>query len=433
LKLKRKKMKRERVKAVGALMPDYNKQICMMRYNYITLPKSVQFRYGHRIEYVYDASGVKRRTRHREANHNLNYNPWDIAEPAENDFLLTTTTDYVSNKVYKNGQLKLILTEEGYIEKNGNAYTHHYYLKDHLGNNRIVMDASGTVEQVNNYYPSGTSMAELPRRTDQGVQPYKYNNKELDRSNGLDFYDYEARMYEPTLMRFTMIDPMAEKYYAISPYAYCLNNPVRFVDPDGKEIKLAGTAAERQNILTHMQRLTNDKLGMRTDGTVIIVRMGGENSGKALTSGSELIRDLNKKGDGAKTVTISVGSGGNSAGPTNPTNASNGVGSDETVTFDPTSNPSILTKDPTTGNVSGATRPNEIGLGHELIHADRAMKGKRIDRSNTGTHTYKDAAGNTVTQTKPKEELETVGLQGNHKYNENKLRKEQGLNERGAY
>jgi hypothetical protein len=219
---------------------------------------------------------------------------------------------------------------------------------------------------------------------------------------------------------------------------FCTENPrratlVKYIDPDGREIKLAGTAAERQTTLTHLQRLTNDKLSMRTDGTVIIVRMGGENSGKALTSGSELIRDLNKKGDGARTVTISIGTGGNNESDVNPANAINGVGTDTRVTFDPTSNPPILTKDPTTGNVSGATRPNEIGLGHELIHADRSMKGVAVDYSTTATHTYKDAAGNTVTQTRPKEELETVGVQGTHKYNENKLRKEQGLNERGAY
>jgi hypothetical protein len=169
---------------------------------------------------------------------------------------------------------------------------------------------------------------------------------------------------------------------------------------------------------------------MRSDGTVIIVRMGGENSGKALTSGSELIRDLNKKGDGARTVIISIGTGGNSESHLQA-NSTNGVGTDSNVTFDPTSNPLIKTKDPVTGNVSRATRPNEIGLGHELIHADRAMKGKSVE--GTTTQTYTDAAGNTVTESVRKEEVETVGTQGNYRYNENKLRKEQGLNERGAY
>jgi len=101
----------------------------MIKYNYLTLPQSVQFRRGDRIEYVYDASG--------------------------------------GNKVYVNNQLKYVLTDEGYMEKatGSTTYTTYYYLNDHLGSHWIVMDAYGTVKQVNSYYPSGASMAE--RRTDQ--------------------------------------------------------------------------------------------------------------------------------------------------------------------------------------------------------------------------------------------------------------------------
>jgi RHS repeat-associated protein len=131
--------------------------------------------------------------------------------------------------------LKVILTEEGYMERENNMFNPYYYLKDHLGNNRIVMNSSGTVVQATNHYPSGTLIAEYPRRTDQGVQPYKFGGKELDRTHGLDFYDFEARAFDPTLMRFTTIDPLAEKYYSISPYAYCGNNPVNRIDPTGMD------------------------------------------------------------------------------------------------------------------------------------------------------------------------------------------------------
>ena len=55
----------------------------------------------------------------------------------------------------------------------------------------------------------------------------------LDRMHGLDLYDYGARQYDPTTARFTSIDPLCEKYYHISPYAYCAGNPVNYVDPDG--------------------------------------------------------------------------------------------------------------------------------------------------------------------------------------------------------
>lgn len=61
------------------------------------------------------------------------------------------------------------------------------------------------------------------------------------------------------------------------------------------------------------------------------------------------------------------------------------------------------------------------------------MKGKAVDYTTQGAQTYKDSNGNTKTERVPQEELETVGLSGNHKYNENKLRKEHRLNEKGAY
>jgi uncharacterized protein RhaS with RHS repeats len=51
--------------------------------------------------------------------------------------------------------------------------------------------------------------------------------------NGLNIYDFVARGYEPNFGRFMSIDPLCEKYYWISPYAYCLNNPVLYIDPDG--------------------------------------------------------------------------------------------------------------------------------------------------------------------------------------------------------
>jgi RHS repeat-associated protein len=68
----------------------------------------------------------------------------------------------------------------------------------------------------------------------QDRQPYKYGNKELDEMNGLNLYDFLARGYDPAIGRFMSIDPLAEKYYSVSPYAYCLNNPIKYVDPTGE-------------------------------------------------------------------------------------------------------------------------------------------------------------------------------------------------------
>jgi RHS repeat-associated protein len=106
-------------------------------------------------------------------------------------------------------------------------------LDDHQGNNRLVMSEDGVVEQVNYYTPFGVQMKNSFAETSD--QRYKYNGKELDRMLGLDLYDYGARFYDARIARWQTIDPLCKKYYSISPYAYCANNPIRFIDPDGKD------------------------------------------------------------------------------------------------------------------------------------------------------------------------------------------------------
>ena len=107
-----------------------------------------------------------------------------------------------------------------------------YFNLDHLGNVREVVSEKGEVEQVNAYYPFGTPIHALG--TNESQQRYKYNGKEFDELHGLNTYDYGARQYAPLLPMWDRVDPLAEKYYGVSPYAYCANNPVTFVDPDGR-------------------------------------------------------------------------------------------------------------------------------------------------------------------------------------------------------
>ena len=119
-----------------------------------------------------------------------------------------------------------------------NISSHHYHIKDHLGNVRetyIHPEANykECVERTQ-YYPSGLPWVE--RQSDGFTeQPWKYNSKEFVEMHGLDEYDSKARWYYPAICRTTTMDPLAEKYYSTSPYAWCGNNPIRNIDPDGMD------------------------------------------------------------------------------------------------------------------------------------------------------------------------------------------------------
>ena len=78
-------------------------------------------------------------------------------------------------------------------------------------------------------------MNNYAQSTNPGLQPYKYGGKELDRTSGLDAYDFGARMYFADRLQWGQMDPLCEKYYDVSPYGYCHNNPIIMFDQDGKQ------------------------------------------------------------------------------------------------------------------------------------------------------------------------------------------------------
>ena len=195
----------------GNLTKDSNKGIADISWNSLNLPNVVTFADGSTVTYTYAADGTKLRTVH------------DINGT-------TTQKDYCGSAIYENGIAKLWQTEAGYISMDDSKY--HYYLQDHQGNNRVVVSETGAAEEVNHYYAFGGLFG-----NGNNVQPFKYNGKELDTKKGLNWYDYGARQYDATLGRWFVADPLAEKYYAWSPYNYCVNSPVKFVDPNGKGIE----------------------------------------------------------------------------------------------------------------------------------------------------------------------------------------------------
>ena len=113
-----------------------------------------------------------------------------------------------------------------------------FFIKDHLGSVRTVVSETGEVQQTNDYYPFG-DLFNTARTAGSNGNRYRFTGKELGDETGL--YDFSARYLQTSLGRFTTLDPMAEKYPGVSPYAYCKENPVNRVDSDGRiDWKLTG-------------------------------------------------------------------------------------------------------------------------------------------------------------------------------------------------
>ena len=152
-------------------------------------------------------------------------------------------TAYIDNKEYTtlNGNtvltaIKRIYNSEGFADTiTATIPNYKYYRRDHLGNNRELWCANTKKTlQHTQYYPSGLPW---PSNTgdNPGVQERKYNGKEFVEMHGLDTYDYGARGYFAAMGRFMTVDPLAERNYSISPYAYCSGNPINRIDPDGMD------------------------------------------------------------------------------------------------------------------------------------------------------------------------------------------------------
>ena len=122
-----------------------------------------------------------------------------------------------------------------------------YVVKDHLGSVRVVKDGTGTIRQRFDYYPYGTVSRSWTSSatTDDSEKRYRFGGKEIAGSALTDmagkgvapaapYLDFGARLYSPRTAMWLSADPLAEKYYGISPYDYCTSNPANRIDPTGK-------------------------------------------------------------------------------------------------------------------------------------------------------------------------------------------------------
>jgi RHS repeat-associated protein len=165
---------------------------------------------------------------------------------------VTKTTEYIAGIEYDGtttDTLNFIQTEEGKAAKAGNIYDYTYYLGDNLGNTRVTFGTktgAAVVYQSDDYYPFGM---EISNSVASPKNEYLYNKKELQEE--LNEYDYGARFYDPVIARWTSIDPKAELYQGLAAYVYVADSPLKFIDPNGKEIDVVVKKGDQSETLKY--------------------------------------------------------------------------------------------------------------------------------------------------------------------------------------
>ena len=227
----------------GNLIKNLDKGVVATRHNFLNLPDTVQFQNGNQIINSYLADGRKVKAVYKTYSTGIVV-PQDAVYHGNASYS-TSTDEWDGHYMYRSWygdtpRMFMVQTPEGYVGANyvgidsHRNYAYYYYVHDHLGNVRITRNSQGYyADQSLEYYPSGVL---FDRSTEKERQPYMFGGKELVSMHGLNEYDFTGRWQYSIIPSFTSMDPLCEKYYSVSPYVYCLNNPLKYVDPDGKQV-----------------------------------------------------------------------------------------------------------------------------------------------------------------------------------------------------
>ncbi|WP_278352393.1 DUF6443 domain-containing protein [Chryseobacterium gleum] len=200
--------------ANGNMVKDDAHYITEIKYNHLDLPSHFQKKHEY-SKYIYRADGTK-----------VYKEFYNEDEAVKHEYF------YIDGFQYHNNTLQFVPTAEGYYNFENNKYIYSY--TDHLGNVRLSYFKNGSSIEVleeNNYYPFGLKHDGYNTLAGNPAYKYRYNGKELQETG---VYDYGARFYMPDMGRWGVIDPLAEASRRFTPYHYGNNNPIMFIDPDGR-------------------------------------------------------------------------------------------------------------------------------------------------------------------------------------------------------
>ncbi|MCH5718259.1 RHS repeat domain-containing protein [Niabella hibiscisoli] len=207
----------------GNLTLDKNKNISSIIYNILNLPEVITVTGKGTIAYLYDASGVK------------------LSKIVNEPGVGQTTTQYLGGLIFENNVLQHVSTAEGRARLESGAWKYDYFLKDYLGDVRMMLADNGAVLEEMHYYPFGLTQRGISTSnpTYSLQNKYKFNGGnelqtgEFSGDVGLELYDAVNRLYDPQLGRFWQVDEFGEANEEWTTFNFAINNPISFNDPFG--------------------------------------------------------------------------------------------------------------------------------------------------------------------------------------------------------
>jgi len=308
---------------------------------------------------------------------------------------------------------EITITQPGYVYiwlSNENPTPVEVYFDDFK-----VTQVKSPVIQQDDYYPFGLTFNSYSRENST-QQNYLYNGKELQDELSLNWLDYGARMYDPSIARWMVSDPLAEKYSSLTNYAYVANNPVKLIDPNGKEIwiyyqeartKKDGTVkTDKHGNVKYKTVGVQYKPGEKYEGKNQFVANSFAALDKAQTKGADggVISDLaNRK---QKVGIVQGGSGLDNAPNNKGDTAWKTDGSRTIVWWD-----QYGAKIEEAGQTKGYQSPSML-LFHEAVHAQRELNGDFVMQGgrnglmlNNSISIFKATSPTTGAQVKAEEEF----------------------------
>ena len=190
-------------------------------WNHLNLPASIENNDGEgtTVSYTYLADGTKVLAQASGTNEGYAYLGTMVYKLVSGSWILETTP-FTGGRFVRNAM---------------GSFVEQRHITDHLGSTRAIVEGDNYTEvEKNDYYPFGKRIADNTLPTTP-TNRWRFSGKEIQTLGGINLIDFGARLYDDFSGRWKTQDVLSEKYYGLSQYGYCAENPISLVDPEGKE------------------------------------------------------------------------------------------------------------------------------------------------------------------------------------------------------